>query len=112
MALCYIVRVRKTLPNGTKTKMARDDFDICTLDNTLVLLQQGFNITVEYYLQVSQNDGILKYLLWMIATIPILHKTSEQLSLENAYLRKKDEINFFMRFQVQLFVDIRMYFRQ
>lgn len=44
--------------------------DICALDNTLVLLQQGCDITGGHYLKVPQVDGLLQYLLWIFLPDP------------------------------------------
>lgn len=46
--------------------------DICALDNTLVLLQQGCDITGGQYLKVPQIDGLLEYLLWIFLPEPSL----------------------------------------
>lgn len=44
--------------------------DICALDNALVLLQQGCDITGGQFLKVPQIDGLLQYLLWIFLPDP------------------------------------------
>lgn len=44
--------------------------DVCALDNTLVLLQQGCDITGGEYFKVSQIEGLLQYLLWIFLPDP------------------------------------------
>lgn len=44
--------------------------DICALDNTLVLLQQGCDITGGQYFKVPQIEGLLQYLLWIFLPDP------------------------------------------
>lgn len=90
MALCYIHRVQNNKPVGTKinprilvvtgsTECASQYMtymnvfftaqkegiviDVCALDKTLSLLQQGADITGGHYLKLPQIDGFLQYLL-------------------------------------------------
>lgn len=44
--------------------------DICALDNTLTLLQQGCDITGGQFLKVPQIEGLLQYLLWIFLPDP------------------------------------------
>lgn len=39
--------------------------DVCALDKSLSLLQQGCDITGGQYLRLPQLDGLLQYLLWV-----------------------------------------------
>lgn len=90
MALCYINRVQNNKPVGTKinprilvvtgsTECASQYMtymnvfftaqkegiviDVCALDKTLSLLQQGADITGGHYLKLPQFEGFLQYLL-------------------------------------------------
>ncbi|XP_063696152.1 general transcription factor IIH subunit 3 [Culicoides brevitarsis] len=97
MALCYIHRVQNNKPVGTKinprilvvtgsTECASQYMtymnvfftaqkegiviDVCALDKTLSLLQQGADITGGHYLKLPQIDGFLQYLLWVFLPDP------------------------------------------
>lgn len=44
--------------------------DVCALDKSLSLLQQGCDITGGQYLRLPQLDGLLQYLLWVFLPDP------------------------------------------
>lgn len=44
--------------------------DVCALDKSLTLLQQGCDITGGQYLKLPQLDGLLQYLLWVFLPEP------------------------------------------
>lgn len=44
--------------------------DVCALDKTLSLLQQGCDITGGQYLRLTQLEGFLQYLLWVFLPDP------------------------------------------
>ncbi|CRL01457.1 CLUMA_CG014347, isoform A [Clunio marinus] len=99
MALCYITRIKKSQPPGCNlntrilvitgsedsahqymtymnvfftAQKEKVVIDICALDNTLVLLQQGCDITGGQYLKVPQIEGLLEYLLWIFLPDPAI----------------------------------------
>lgn len=90
MALCYIARMERTKPLGLKmnsrililtgsnecasqymtymnvfftAQKQNIVLDVCALDKSLSLLQQGCDITGGQYLKLPQLDGLLQYLL-------------------------------------------------
>lgn len=52
--------------------------DVCALDKSLSLLQQGCDITGGQYLRLTQLEGLLQYLLWVFLPDP---KTRQMLVL-------------------------------
>ena len=46
--------------------------DVCALDKSLALLQQGCDITGGQYMKLPQIDGLLQYLLWVFLPDPNL----------------------------------------
>lgn len=97
MALCYISRVQRNAPPGVKmharilTVTGSNEcaaqymtymnvfftaqkmgvvIDVCALDKSLSLLQQGCDITGGQYLRLTQLDGLLQYLLWVFLPDP------------------------------------------
>lgn len=44
--------------------------DVCALDKTLSLLQQGCDISGGQYLCLNQLEGLLQYLLWIFLPNP------------------------------------------
>lgn len=48
--------------------------DVCVLDKSLSLLQQGCDITGGQYLHLTQLDGFLQYLLWVYLPDPQLRR--------------------------------------
>lgn len=90
MALCYIARVEREKNHGTKlnarillltgsiecasqympymnvfftAQKKNVVLDVCALDEAMVLLQQGCDITGGQYLRLQQTEGLLQYLL-------------------------------------------------
>lgn len=90
MALCYIARLERTKPNGSRLNSrillltGSDEcasqymtymnvfftaqkqnivLDVCALDKSMTLLQQGCDITNGQYLRLENLDGLLQYLL-------------------------------------------------
>ncbi|XP_055386299.1 general transcription factor IIH subunit 3 [Condylostylus longicornis] len=97
MALCYIARINRTKQPGVKLNsrilvltgsnecasqyMAYMNtfftaqkqgvvLDVCALDKSLSLLQQGCDITGGQYLRLPILDGLLQYLLWVFLSEP------------------------------------------
>lgn len=97
MALCYIHRIQKNKPVGTKINprilivtgsaecasqymtymnvffTAQKEnvvLDVCALDYNQGLLHQGADITGGQHLKVPQLDGLLEYLLWVFLPDP------------------------------------------
>lgn len=90
MALCYIARLDRSKPHGSKlnarillltgsvecasqymtymnvfftAQKQNVVLDVCALDKSMTLLQQGCDITGGQYLRLQQLDGLLQYLL-------------------------------------------------
>lgn len=90
MALCYIARLHRELPQANKlnarilvltgslecasqymtymnvfftAQKQNIVLDVCALDESMTLLQQGCDITGGQYLRLPQSDGLLQYLL-------------------------------------------------
>lgn len=90
MALCYIARLDRTKPHGSRLNArillvtGSDEcasqymtymnvfftaqkqnivLDVCALDKSMTLLQQGCDITGGQYLNLENLDGLLQYLL-------------------------------------------------
>lgn len=90
MALCYIARLQREKPAGSKlnarillltgslecasqymtymnvfftAQKQNVVLDVCALDESMTLLQQGCDITGGQYLKLPQTDGLLQYLL-------------------------------------------------
>lgn len=90
MALCYIARLQREKPPGSKlnarilvvtgslecasqymtymnvfftAQKQNVVLDVCALDESMTLLQQGCDITGGQYLQLPQKEGLLQYLL-------------------------------------------------
>lgn len=90
MALCYIARIQREKPPGSKlnarilvvtgslecasqymtymnvfftAQKQNVVLDVCALDESMTLLQQGCDITGGQYLQLPQKEGLLQYLL-------------------------------------------------
>ncbi|KAI9586131.1 hypothetical protein GQX74_001978 [Glossina fuscipes] len=101
MALCYIARVQRNAQAGTKiqsrilvltgsnecasqymtymnvfftAQKLGVVLDICALDKSLSLLQQGCDITGGQYLRLTQLDGLLQYLLWVFLPDPSMRQ--------------------------------------
>lgn len=97
MALCYIARVQRNKQAGTSmnsrilvvtgsnecasqymtymnvfftAQKKSIVIDVCALDKSLGLLQQGCDITGGQYLRLPQLDGLLQYLLWVFLPDP------------------------------------------
>ena len=97
MALCYIARLQRTKPHGTRlnarilvltgsvecasqymtymnvfftAQKQGIALDVCALDKAMTLLQQGCDITGGQYLRLPQLDGLLQYLLWVFLPDP------------------------------------------
>lgn len=90
MALCYIARLERSKPSGSRLNArillltGSDEcasqymtymnvfftaqkqnivLDVCALDKSMTLLQQGCDITNGQYLRLENVDGLLQYLL-------------------------------------------------
>lgn len=90
MALCYIARLQREKPPGFKlnarimvltgslecasqymtymnvfftAQKQNVVIDVCSLDESMTLLQQGCDITGGQYLKLPQSEGLLQYLL-------------------------------------------------
>lgn len=90
MALCYIARLQREKPQGCKlnarilmltgslecasqymtymnvfftAQKQNIVLDVCALDESMTLLQQGCDITGGQYLKLPQTEGLLQYLL-------------------------------------------------
>lgn len=90
MSLCYIARLQQDKPPGSKlnarvllltgsvecasqymtymnvfftAQKQNIVLDVCALDGSMTLLQQGCDITGGQYLRLPQTDGLLQYLL-------------------------------------------------
>lgn len=90
MALCYIARLERNKSHGSKlngrillltgsaecasqymtymnvfftAQKQNIVLDVCALDKSMTLLQQGCDITGGQYLRLPQTDGLLQYLL-------------------------------------------------
>lgn len=90
MALCYIARLQREKPPGSKlnarilvltgslecasqymtymnvfftAQKQNVVLDVCALDESMTLLQQGCDITGGQYLKLPQTEGLLQYLL-------------------------------------------------
>lgn len=90
MALCYIARLQREKPPGSKlnarillltgslecasqymtymnvfftAQKQNVVLDVCALDESMTLLQQGCDITDGQYLKLPQSEGLLQYLL-------------------------------------------------
>ncbi|KAH1017857.1 hypothetical protein HUJ05_008451 [Dendroctonus ponderosae] len=97
MALCYIARLQRTKPPGSKlnsrilvvsgsgdsasqymnymnvfftAQKLNVVLDVCALDQHLSLLQQGCDITGGMYLKVPQITALLQFLLWVFLPEP------------------------------------------
>ncbi|XP_023298919.2 general transcription factor IIH subunit 3 [Lucilia cuprina] len=97
MALCYISRIQRNSAAGVKihsrilvltgsnecasqymtymnvfftAQKLGIVLDVCALDKSLSLLQQGCDITGGQYLRLTQLDGLLQYLLWVFLPDP------------------------------------------
>ncbi|XP_017466159.1 PREDICTED: general transcription factor IIH subunit 3 isoform X2 [Rhagoletis zephyria] len=97
MALCYISRIQRSAAAGVKmhsrilvvtgsnecasqymtymnvfftAQKLGITVDVCALDKTMSLLQQGCDITGGQYLRLTQLDGLLQYLLWVFLPDP------------------------------------------
>ncbi|BES96293.1 Transcription factor [Nesidiocoris tenuis] len=97
MALCYIQRIQREKPVGTKinsriliitgsgdsasqymnymnvffTAQKEGVFiDVLSMEQDLGLLQQGCDITGGVYLKIPQQNGLLQYLLWVFLADP------------------------------------------
>ncbi|CAD7080192.1 unnamed protein product [Hermetia illucens] len=97
MALCYIARMNRNKLPGEKAharilvvtgsnecaaqymtymnvfftaQKQNVVIDVCALDKSLSLLQQGCDITGGQYLRLPQLDGLLQYLLWVFLPDP------------------------------------------
>lgn len=98
MALCYIARIERNKALGTKinsrilvvtgsnecasqymtymnvfftAQKQNVVLDVCALDKSLSLLQQGCDITGGQYMRLPQLDGLLQYLLVSFDILPI-----------------------------------------
>lgn len=90
MALCYIARLQREKPQGSKlnarillltgslecasqymtymnvfftAQKQNVVLDVCALDESMTLLQQGCDITGGQYLKLPQTEGLLQYIL-------------------------------------------------
>lgn len=97
MALCYISRIQRNASAGVKmhsrilvvtgsnecasqymtymnvfftAQKLGIAIDVCAMDKTMSLLQQGCDITGGQYLRLTQLDGLLQYLLWVFLSDP------------------------------------------
>lgn len=97
MALCYISRIQRNASAGVKmhsrilvvtgsnecasqymtymnvfftAQKLGITIDVCAMDKTMSLLQQGCDITGGQYLRLTQLDGLLQYLLWVFLPDP------------------------------------------
>ncbi|KAJ6650178.1 General transcription factor IIH subunit 3 [Pseudolycoriella hygida] len=97
MALSYITRLERNRPLGTRinarilvvtgsnecasqymtymnvfftAQKQNIVLDVCALDKSLTLLQQGCDITGGQYLRLPQLEGLLQYLLWVFLPDP------------------------------------------
>lgn len=99
MVLCYIARMKRNQEPGMKlnsrilivtgsedcahqymtymnvfftAQKEKVVIDVCALDKSLALLQQGCDITGGQYMKLPQIDGLLQYLLWVFLPDPNL----------------------------------------
>jgi transcription factor TFB4 len=101
MALCYINRLDRTKPHGSRLNArilvltGSDEcasqymtymnvfftaqkhnivLDVCALDKSMTLLQQGCDITGGQYLRLEQLEGLLQYLLVCLFGFVVAHR--------------------------------------
>lgn len=99
MALCFIARLQREKPQGSKlnarillltgslecasqymtymnvfftAQKQNVVLDVCALDESMTLLQQGCDITGGQYLKLPQTEGLLQYLLVIACGRPSL----------------------------------------